>query len=136
MKAKMFENRTFGFYAGVISAVCVVCAAIIYYNYSRGNNSYVSSVCTWLLVGVVCEVINMFVDFPVLPILPAVCYGFAFATLMTDRFTMFSDYINGVVGLSSQGNILWLIITILAMILVSIIGGCICSFSDQRKKTA
>lgn len=133
LKNKLFGNRTAGFYIGLVSAVLALCAAVVYYFYSNGNNSFVMSVFLLLLVGAVCEIAVMLCDFPVLPALPAVCYGAAFAILMSDRFTMFSDYINGVVGLSSQGNILELIVAILVMIFLGTVGGCISSFSSQRK---
>ena len=132
-KNKMFGNRTVGFYVGVASAVLALCAAVIYYVYSNGNNSFVMSVSVLLVIGVVCEITVILSDFPLLPALPAVCYGAAFAILMSDRFTMFSDYINGVVGLSSQGDILELIIAILVLIFLGVVGGCVSSFSSQRK---
>lgn len=132
-KTKILRDRTLGFWIGAAAAVLALITAVIYGIYSGWNDTFSITVLILLLAGVVCEGLVFVSDMAFLPALPAIFYGAAFVALILDRIPMFVDYINGIFILSGSNHILWLVILILVLLLICTVGGCISSFSEQRR---
>ena len=131
---EFFASRKPGFYVSFFGCVLALIGFIVYV--ARGGN-YLSPVngaaVTLWIIGIVCNVASLIVDFSLLGILPVALYAASFAVLLNSEMLFLTNVAFGVDGNSIDFGWIFFFICILVAILLVAVGF---GMGTAKEKTA
>lgn len=138
VKKQLFENRTVGFYLGLGAALWMLVSDVVYMILDAGAlkiEDYSKTLAFWMiLIGVVAELINVFVDerhlSPFLPILPVVFYAIGLGRQIYLTAYPIADVMTGVNWFGGNLNVY---LTCFILFFIGTLTAIVSSFMKQRK---
>lgn len=118
---------------GIVGGVVGVINAILYTVYAVAVGHFAPIVLCMMLFGIAGSIFAIFSDFKFAPIVPTVFYSLAFGFYISDRIIMFEEMINKIYGMDERGAILPVVITIFALLFISIITSIVASYNEKMK---
>ena len=118
------KDKTKWFYIGFVSDIlCLI--AVVYGLMSKGfpGNLFPEGIIIAVVVGIVLHLVGMFLNYHWLPLLPTICYGFAFALILQYGLPTITDKYWGIYysGGKFEAVMTYLILTGIAMLLALVL---------------
>lgn len=126
----VFRDRTLGFWFGLVAAVLMLVGDVAFLLTDRADRTFSFLTFGLILLGVVWEVLILFVDWRILPLGCAVCYGAALSYHLFVGLPTLSDVVNGVNFIG--GNPMAVVVFGAVFAVGTILALCAC-FMEQRK---
>ncbi len=93
---KAFSDRTIGFWIGLVASVLMLVGDVAFLITDSADRTFSYITFGLILAGVVCEALVVFLDWKVMPLLCAVCFGAALSYHLFIGLPTLSDVVNGV----------------------------------------
>lgn len=93
---KLFNNRTVGFWIGLAASALMLVGDALFLITDGSDRTFSFITFGLILAGVACQVLVVFFDWDVMPLLCAVCFGTALSYHLFLGLPTLSDVVNGV----------------------------------------
>lgn len=93
---KVFSNRTIGFWIGLAASVLMLVGDVVFIIADGADRTFSFITFGLILGGVACQALVVLLDWKVMPLLCAVCFGAALSYHLFLGLPTLSDVVNGV----------------------------------------
>lgn len=108
---------------------CLATVAYLIYNLILGT--FAIEICLLLVLGTASAVLSIFKNYKFLPIVTTLLFGLAFGLYLNNRVVYFEELINHIGGMTERGQILGVVIAILAANFLAAITSVVASFKNE-----
>lgn len=128
---KMLKDKTLWFYAELAAAVLVVIALVIGWT-TKGlvKNTFSVSIVVCGVIGILLEVLYLFVNLEILPLAVTIMYALTFGIIGNQGSYVISDHFNGVNFLGGNYS---MVLQCLFLTGIALVLSIIALFNDQKK---